>query len=433
VRQEAVAEMKVDYVEETTVRKALTFEIEPEIVEQEIEKKAQDYAKSVKLPGFRPGKVPAHVIKTRFRGQVLEDAVEAIVNRVVHKEMEGRGLRPLATPKVTDLKLEENQPMTFRAVFETLPLVELPEYKGLSVPARTPEVSEEDVDKDIDRLRERAARYEPVEGRPAQNGDFVEVDIHWIPRGGGKAGRDPDAMLEVGSEDNNADLNAKLVGATAGSQGEVQIQYKDDHPSPDLAGRVVDYKFTVKAVKQKIVPPADDELAKDLGDFDTLAALRDEIRKRLTTAAAREIDHEVKEKLVAALVEKAAFEVPEALVERHMTARTESAVRSLAYQGVDPRNVGIDWKEYREKQREESVKAAKADILIDEIANREGVEVLESEVDAEVERIAQRMGKPKAATRKKLQEDGDISAVAARIRESKTLDLIKANARLETR
>jgi trigger factor len=425
--------LKVDYVEETTVRKALTFEIEPEVVEQEIEARARDYAKKAKIPGFRPGKVPPHVIKQRFRGQVLEEAVESIVNRVVHKEMEGRGLRPLATPKVIDLKLEENQPMTFRAVFETLPFIEVPEYKGLSVPAKDAEASEEDVDKEIDRLRERAARYETIEGRPSKDGDFVELDIEWIPKGGGKPGRDNDAMLQVGSEDNHADLNAKLVGASAGDKGEVEIQYGPDHPAPELAGKTVTYKFAVKAVKEKVVPAADDEFAKDLGEFDTLAALKDEVRKRLLTMREREIDHEVKDALVDSLVEKASFEVPEALVERHMTARTEQAVRALAMQGVDPRKIGMDWKEYREKQREASVKAAKADILLDEIARRENVEVMEAEVDAEVERLAQRSGRSKAAVRKQLQEEGDLTALAARIRETKVLDLIKANARLESR
>jgi trigger factor len=120
--------LKVDYVEETSVRKALTFEIESEVVEKEIESRAKDYAKKAKLPGFRPGKIPPAVIKQRFRGQVLEDALESIVNRVVHEELEGRGLRPVASPKVVDLKIEEHQPLTFRAVFETLPLIELPEY-----------------------------------------------------------------------------------------------------------------------------------------------------------------------------------------------------------------------------------------------------------------------------------------------------------------
>jgi trigger factor len=425
--------LKVDYVEETTVRKALTFEIEPEVVEQEIEARAKDYAKKAKIPGFRPGKIPPHVIKQRFRAQVLEEAVESIVNRVVHKEMEGRGLRPLAAPKVEDLKLEDNQPMTFRAVFETLPFIEVPEYKGLTVPSRAAEASEEDIDKEIEKLRERAARYEPIEGRPSKDGDFVEVDIEWIAKGGGKPGRDQEAMLQVGSADNHPDLNAKLAGVNPGDRGEVQIVYGTDHPSPELAGKTVDYKFSVKSVKEKIVPPADDELAKDLGDYETLAALREEVKKRLLAGRQREIDHEVKDALVDALVEKASFEIPEALVERHMTARTEQAVRGLAYQGIDPRKVGVDWKEYREKQRESSVKAAKADILLDEIARRESIEVLDAEVDTEIERMAQRMGRAKAQVRRQLEQDGDIAEIAARIRESKTLDLIKANARLETR
>jgi trigger factor len=313
-----------------------------------------------------------------------------------------------------------------------LPFVEVPEYKGLSVPARQPEVSEEDVDKEIDKLRERAARFEPIEGRPSRDGDFVEVDIEWRAAGG-KPGRDQDAMLQVGSEDNHPDLNAKLAGANAGDKGEVTITYAEDHPSADLAGKTVDYKFTVKAIKDKVVPAADDELAKDLGDFETLAALKDEVRKRLTAAREREIDHEVKDALIDAIVGKATFEVPEALVERHMTARTESAVRTLAYQGIDPRKVGVDWKEYREKQREGAVKAAKADILLDEIARREGVDVLAAEIDGEIERMAQRMGRAKAAVRKQLEQEGDLAEIAARIRESKTLDLIKANARLDSR
>ena len=125
--------MKVDYVEETSVRKSLSFEIEADVVDREIEARARDYAKKLRLPGFRPGKIPIDVVKTRFKDQVLGDVAETIVNRVVMEELEGRGLRPLASPKVADLKIDEKQPMTFKAVFETLPLVDLPEYRGLSV------------------------------------------------------------------------------------------------------------------------------------------------------------------------------------------------------------------------------------------------------------------------------------------------------------
>jgi trigger factor len=424
--------LKVDYVEETSVRKALTFEIESEVVEREIEDRAKDYARKAKLPGFRPGKIPPAVIKQRFRGQVLEDAVESIVNRVVREELEGRGLRPVASPKVTDLKIEEHQPLTFRAVFETLPFIEMPEYKSLPVKARKAQIGDHDVDKEIEELREHAARYEPVEGRASQGGDFVVLDIEWTARGGGKPGHDHDAMIEVGSADNHADLNARLVGVFAGISDQVSIVYPQDHPQPALAGTTVDYKFTVKAVKEKRVPAADDEFAKDLGDWETMAALRESVRERLVAQAEHEIDGEVKSALVDAIVERATFEVPEALVERHMNARLETAVRSLAAQGVDPQKLGTErWKEYRDQMRAPSEKAAKAELLLDEIARREDVKVLEGEIDAEIERLARRMGRPKAAVRRQLEEEGDIAAVAGRLRESKTLDLLKASARIE--
>jgi trigger factor len=446
--------VKVEYVEETSVRKSLNFEIEPEVVEKEIETRARDYARRVKLPGFRPGKVPPEVIKRRFRDAVLGDAAESIVNRVVFDELEGRGLRPLASPKVEDLKIDENQPMTFRAVFETLPLVEVPEYRGLEVKARRTEVKDEDVDREIDKMRDEAARYDAVEDRPAREGDHVVLDVVYQKpeppaerapdslrrERGGSGGRDHSAprlkkdenvLVEIGAADNHKDLNAGLAGMAPGETKPIRLVQEEAQVSPPRAERAVEYTVTLKAIKHKVVPAADDEFAKDLGDFASLGELRDKVRAQLQAQEDRRADRETKNALVEALVAKAAFEVPEALVERHMMARTENAARGLALQGIDPTKVGMDWRQYRDAQREESVKAAKADILLDEIARREGVEVLDAELDAEVARLAERLRKPKEAVRKQMEQEGDLSALRARMREEKTLDLLKANARLD--
>jgi trigger factor len=422
--------LKVEYNEETSVRKSLAFEIEADVVSREIEARAQHYARRVKIPGFRPGKIPAAVIRQRFRQQVLEDVAEKLVNQVVHEELEGRGLRPLATPRVTDLKIDEGQPLTFRAVFETLPLVELPEYKGLQVKGSKAEVEEADVERELGRLREEAARFDPVEGRPAVQGDFVVLDVAWKTAEGGPGGKDENVLVEVGSDDNHQDLNAALQGMSPGETKDVHLVYPEDHPSKSLAGQTRDYTVTMKAVKAKVLPALDDEFAKDLGEWDSLAALRDTVRKRLRDAAERKADREVKNALIEALVEKAGFEVPDALVERHMNARTESAARGLAYQGVDPTKVGMDWKQYREAQREDSVKAAKADILLDEIARREGIQASDAEVDAELGRYAESLKKSKDSVRARMEKEGDLAVLRARIREEKTLDLLKANARL---
>jgi trigger factor len=421
--------LKVDYSEETSVRKSLAFEIEAEVVDREIAARAQHYARRVKMPGFRPGKIPTEVIRQRFRQQVLEDVAEKLVNQVVHEELEGRGLRPLATPKVTELRIDEGQPLTFKAVFETLPLVELPEYKGLQVKAPKPEVQEQDVEREIARLREEAARYDPVEPRPAAAGDFAVLDVQFTT-GEGKPRHDENVLLEVGAADNHKELNEALVGMTPGETRVAHVVVEPAQQSPPKAERAVDYKVTLKDIKKKVLPALDDEFAKDLGEWDSLAALRDTVRQRLRAAADRKADRDAKNALVEALVEKATFEVPEALVERHMNARTESAARGLAYQGVDPTKLGMDWKKYREEQRDDSVKAAKADILLDEIARREGVEASEAEVDAELGRYAESLKKSKESVRARMEKEGDIPALRARIREEKTLDLLLANARL---
>ena len=423
--------MKVEYNEETSVRKSLSFEIEPEVVEKEIDKRAREYARKVRIPGFRPGKVPPEVIRQRFRAQVLEDAAEAIVNRVVFEELEGRGLRPLASPKVTDLKVDESQPMTFRAVFETLPLVEVPEYRGLSVKARKAEATDEQVAAEIERLREEAARYDPLEPRPAQAGDFVVLDVTFTTPEG-KPRHDENVLVEVGATDNHRELNDGLAGMSPGETKQIRVVQEEAQQSPPRAERAVEYTVTLKDLKKKVVPSADDEFAKDLGDFGSLAELRDKVRERLLAAEQRQVEREVRRALVDALVDKASFEVPEALVERHMSARTESAARGLLYQGVDPSKAGVDWKNYREAQRDDSVKAAKADVLLDEIARREGVEVPEADVDAEVARLAERLRKPKETLRRQMEKEGDLAALRARIREDKTLDLLRANARLDT-
>ena len=423
--------MKVDYVEESSVKKALSFEVEPETVQAEIDSRARELARRVKLPGFRPGKVPVEVVKQRFKDEILGEAAEAIVNKVVFDELDGRGLKPLAPPRVEEVKLEEGQPMSFKAVFETLPLVELPDWKGLRVTAKGAAVTDEDVVKEVDRLREEAARYDAVdEDRETRTGDFVLLDLVWTPKDGGKGGRDENALIEVGNAGNHPDMNKGLEGLRAGETREIEVAWGED-AAPQIAGKTVRYTVTLKGIKKKVVPERDDEFAKDLGEFDSLAALEDKIRKQLSAAEERRSDRDVKGALVEALVAKASFEVPDALVERHMSARTENLVRGLAYQGIDPRKMGVDWKQYRESTREESVKAARADILLDEIARREGVEVRDAEIDAEVTRSADRSGRSKEQVRAQMTKDGDLHALASRIREEKTLDLLKSNASIE--
>jgi trigger factor len=424
--------LKVEYVEETSVRKALSFEIEPDVVQAEIDKRAKELARKVRLPGFRPGKTPVDVVKKRFHSEIVGEAAEAIVNKVVFDELEGRGLHPLAPPKVEEVKLEEGQPMTFKAVFETLPLVELPDWKGLEVKVKGPSVADEDVEKELDRLRDERARFDPVEEeRETHTGDFVLLDLTWKPLDGGKGGHDENALIEIGGEGNHADMNRGLEGLKTGDTKDIEVAWGED-AAPAVAGKTVRYSVKLKGIKTKVVPAADDDFAKDLGEFETMDMVRGKLREQMQRAEERRVDRETKAGLVEALAARGGFEVPDALVERHMNARTETLVRGLAYQGIDPRNVGVDWSQYRESTRDDSVRAARADILLDEIARREGIQVAESDIDAEITRVAERAGRSKEAVRAQMAKEGDLGALAAKIREEKTLDLLKANATIES-
>jgi trigger factor len=421
--------LKVEYVEETPIRKSLAFEIEADTLAAEVQTRAHEYARKLKLPGFRPGKVPLGVVLSRFKDELAHEAAEAVINRVVPEEIRGRGLSPIAPPEILDLRAEPDQPLTFRAVFETLPLVDLPDYRGLEVRGRTPQVADEDVEKELSRLQEKMGRFEPVEGRAAADSDYAVVDVSWREAPKGPEKRQEGAMLHVGSADQHPDLNAALVGMNPGDKRSVTITYAGDAP-PELAGKTIDYTLALRAVKRHVLPLLDDELAKDLGEFDSLAALRAAVRSRLEAQAQAGAERELREALVEALLAKCSFEVPETLVEQHMTARTENAARGLALQGVDPTKLGVDWQKYRSEQREASRRAAMAEIVLDEIARREGIGVLDDEIDAELARLAEHSGAKRETLRRRMQESGDLAALSARIRTQKTLDLLKANARL---
>ena len=260
------------------------------------------------------------MIKHRFQDEILGEAAEAIVNKVVFEELEGRGLKPLAPPKVEDVKLDEGQPLTFKAVFETLPIVELPDWQGLEAKVKGPRRQRRGR-RQGDRPAARGRRaLRPGRGGPAhaQHGDYVVVDLTWKPVDGGKGGHDENALIEIGNADNHEDMNKGLEGLSAGETKEIDVAWGQD-AAPKIAGKTVRYTVTLKAIKDKVVPAADDDFAKDLGEFDSLGGAARQGPLAAPGAEDRRVDRDTKAALVEALVARAGFEVPEALVERHMT------------------------------------------------------------------------------------------------------------------
>ena len=206
------------------------------------------------------------------------------------------------------------------------------------------------------------------------------------------------------------------------------VQYPAEHPVKDLAGQSVEYGVTLKAVKQRVVPALDDEFAKDLGRFDSLAALRDRVRRDLEHEAAHEADRAVRGDLLADLAKRVPFAVPEALIEQELDRRVEEFARRLVEQQVDPRKAGIDWNQFRSAQRDAAAESVKAMAVLDEIARREPVVVSDEDLAQEIARFAERSGRTADAVRAQIEKDNGLGRLRGGLRREKTVELLLANA-----
>lgn len=423
--------MKVDYAEEGSSLRHLDIELPAEELSDEFEKGVAKLRKSVNLPGFRRGKIPKDVIRSRFHADVLEQAVHDLLNRAVRDALKERDLYPLGDPQISNLDPKLGEPLRFRASFEVMPDVEARDYKGLEATEQKSEVTDEQIETGIDHLREQHARFDPVEGRGAKDGDIVAGDLIETPSTGGAEQRHEGVSLEVGSDTYHPGLHENLQGAEPGSEVKLTASFPLEHGDRERAGKSFDVVFVVKELKEKVLPDADDEFAKDIGEFDTLDEVRAELRKQAEERARREDEQQLRAQLLEKLVAANEFDAPESLVELELDGRIEAAARDLYQRGIDPRQAGIDWNKVRNEQRPAAENAVKATLLLDSIVKQEGLEEEEEDVQKEVERAAQALEKSPEAARAQLMKDGSLERVRGRLRREKAVDFIKLHAKLK--
>jgi trigger factor len=292
-------------------------------------------------------------------------------------------------------------------------------------------VDEAAVDQALERLRERAARYEPVEDRSIETGDTVVVDLERRTAGSEEADRHENVSVEIGAAVNPPGFDEALTGLAAGAHKNFTARYPADYAIKELAGTEVDYAVEVKTIRRRVIPALDDEFAKDLGEFTTLAELRDRVRGDLAQAAEQDADREVRAALLKQLAGRVTFEVPGALVEREIDRRIEDFVRRLLEQQVDPRRANIDWEEMRKSQRGPSEEAVRAALVLDEVARRQTLAVSAEEVEGEMARYAERTGRSVQAVRAQLEKEGAISRLYAGLRREKAVDFLLACATID--
>jgi len=425
--------MKADFVDVSDTQKTLTVEIPSDLVDAEIERIAKGYARQARLPGFRPGKAPASVIKQRFREQIHHDVMHGLIPKAVEEALTERGIEPVNTPNITNVAMHEGQPLTFTAAVETVPAFDPGDLSTLAVTRAITNVTDATVDQTLQRLRERAGKFEPVEARPVLDGDTLVADLERTDADG-KTEPHNDVTIQIGSPANPPGFDASLVGMNAGDTKSFEVRFPAEYAVKELADTTVTYKVTVKDVRHRVLPELDDEFAKDVGAFESLAALRDQVRTDLQEEAGDNTTRQLRADLLSQLAKRLSFDPPVSLVDREMDRRVEEFARQLMQQNMDPRQAGIDWDQFREAQREPAIASVASALVLDEIARREHLTVAPEEVDKEIERFAERAGRTPTALRAQLEKEGGVSRLMVGLRREKAVDLAMSRATIvETR
>ena len=413
----------------SNTKREIQVEVPADEVTRETDTLIQKYQKLARLPGFRRGHVPASIIRQRFAEDLKSDVVETLVPKYFRRETDKLGLFPVSQPRVTDLHVHEGEPLRFTASFEVMPEIKVEGYRELRADKPSISVGDEEVEQSLKDLQEQRATFTAIEGSTLSDGDFAQVSLDGVPKGDAAAGTKPvhmdDILVEIGGKTTMPEFTENLRGASAADQRTFDVVYPPDFSDQRLAGKTFTYTVKIQAIKQKTLPELNDQFAKELGDFADLNAVRQRIREGMETERKHAAEREAKEKLVAELIKRNEFEVPEALVDRQVDLRLERGLRALAAQGMKPEDIKkMDFNRLRAGQREQAVQEVKASLLLERIAGEEKIEVGDEEIDREVKALAEQSKQTPEAIRSRLTRDGALDRIRNRIRNEKTLEFL---------
>ena len=427
--------MKAELVDVNETRRDLTIEVPSDVVDEAIGHAAAKLGRSARIPGFRPGKVPANVIRQRFKPQIMQDVAEHLVAKAVGDALVEKGVEPIATPDIKDLVLEEGKPLTFKASFDVVPAFDPGDLTTIEATEPAATVEDEAVNQALERLRERNARYEAVETGVVESGHTVAVSLErqGTDKEGKKGEREKHdhVNIELGAPSNPPGFDEQVIGMTPGATKTFTITYPADYAIPELAGGTVDYAVTLKEIKKRVVPALDDEFAKDLGEFDSLDALRAHVRHDLEHEAKHASERQLRQDLMKQLSSRVPFAVPDSLVDREVDRRIEDFARRLMEQRIDPRQANIDWNAFRDGQRTPAMEAVASAIVLDEIARRDSIDVTEEDINSELQTYADRTGHSVASIKARLQKEGELGRLAAGLRREKTVKHVLSQAKIK--
>ena len=418
----------------------LTREIDVEVAADEVSKSfktvVKRYQKLARIPGFRAGKVPESLVRSKFAKEVRQEVLESLVSERFRKSIDEQKLRPVSEPQLLDLQLFDGQPLKFKAAFEVAPEINVTGYDTVSVSKPEATLTNEEYDAELARVLDSHATVETVEeDRALVDGDWAEIQFRGevkdlaqtVTEDGVQSAStsEPitgkDVLIEIGGKNTLAAFNEALRGAKPGQELKFEVDYPADFGERRLAGQTVSYDVTVKSIKHKSFPERDAEFAKQLGNYESWDEFESKLREHASDRKKNALENAAKDKMLGELIEKFQFPVPEAFVQQQIEARLDRGLRALAQQGMKVEDMRkLDFSQLRASQRDLAVNEVKVSMILDRIAEVEGVSLSEEEVERELLLLSIQSREPLETLRDRLSKDGGLDRIREQMRREKT-------------
>lgn len=423
--------MKVQVEELSPIEKKLSIEVESARVAEELNRAYSRLGQQVKLPGFRQGKVPRRILEQRFKDQVEDEVIQRVVQTAYLDAVREHNVEVVASPQVTNAGLKANAPFSFEARVEVKPKVEAKDYAELPLTKSDATVTDEQINEQLDRMRQSLGRLEPVTDRDsAASGDYATVDFDATVDGNPFPGSKAEGItVQVQPGELVESKIAALEGVKVGESKDIDYAFPAEYRVEEVRGKTGRFHVTLKAIQKEISPELNDEFAKETGIAQSLDELRTKVRTDMERARRSQVDNDEREAVVKLLVERNTFEVPRAMVERAMDSMLRGALQQLQRSGVDPSRLNLDFNRLREEMREKAVQEVKGTLLLEAIALKEGIQATDADVEARIEQLATNAGQPVAAVQKYFKGPDERLGLSLRLREEKTIEFLKGRAK----
>jgi trigger factor len=419
--------MKVDVQELGACARRLEIEVAPENVKKELDQAYRELAKKVSIRGFRKGKIPRPVLERYHRSSVEDEVLQKLIPSSFEQAVKDQGLRAVGQPKLDDIKLDEEKALRYTATVEVLPDITLQTYGGWELTKEVRVVTDAEVERELQDLQNRHVSLVSIEeDRPVQEGDYVLISFEGFRDGEPVQGtKTENYALVVGSKSVIESVEQGLIGMRKGEVREIPVQFPETYQNRSMAGQEVTFRVVVNEIKERILPTLSDEFAKEVGGVDTLAELTEKLRKDQEEIAEREARRALHEVIVARLVEANPFDLPPGMIEAETEMHIAELQRQLRAQQGDATPLQIS-DEVRQQLREQAITRIKRELILDEIAKREGLTVEDADVEAHLTRLAERTEQRLEYLRRQMEQAGALDSIRHNLLADKVLDFVAA-------